>query len=206
MKYLLFADLHSFTPNYLDLITEDFDVILFLGDIKASSFLVIRQYFPDKDAYAVLGNHDDKDLIRSVNKQIEMHNRIGLKMNPINDVHLQSAKYKNDTFTGFQGCVGYKQDGVMMTQDEALYLSIPAADILISHESGYHYVDPVIDQCHEGFLAIAEYITKQRPKYNLFGHHHKNIQFQKQDTMCYCIYGCSIFDSETGFIQNIFVE
>lgn len=37
-------------------------------------------------------------------------------------------------------------------------------------------------------------------------HHHKNIQFQKQDTVCYCIYGCSIFDSETGNIKNVFAE
>lgn len=206
MKYLILADLHSFNPNYLDLITEDFDVILFLGDIKASSFLRIRQYFPDKRAYAVLGNHDEQSLIQSVNKKIEMYNRIGLKMNPINDIHLQNVQCKDDILTGFQGCVGYKQDRVMMTQEEASCLSIPAADILISHESGYYYVDPVIDQCHKGFLAISEYIIKQRPKYNLFGHHHKNIQFQKQDTMCYCIYGCSVFDSTTGNIKNVFTE
>lgn len=206
MKYLIFADLHSFNPGNLDLIVDDFDVLLFLGDIKASSFIKIRQYFPDKRAYAVLGNHDDEGLIQSINIQIEMYNSIGLKMHPINDIHLQNVQYKNNILAGFQGCVGYKQDGAMMTQEEASCLSIPAADILISHESGYHYVDPVIDQCHEGFLAISEYIIKQRPKYNLFGHHHKNIQFQKQDTMCYCIYGCSVFDSTTGNIKNVFAE
>ena len=96
MKYLIFADLHSFNPGNLDLIVDDFDVLLFLGDIKASSFIKIRQYFPDKRTYAVLGNHDDEGLIQSINIQIEMYNSIGLKMHPINDIHLQNVQYKKD--------------------------------------------------------------------------------------------------------------
>lgn len=206
MKYLIFSDLHSFNASYLELIVEDFDILLFLGDIKASSFLRIRQYFPDKEIYAVLGNHDDKELFNFVNNQIKIYNNFGLKMKYINDLHLKTIQCEDQKLAGFQGCVGYKHDGIMMTQEESSMISIPPSDILISHESGYHYVEPITDQCHEGFLSISDYIEKQKPKYNLFGHHHKNIQFQKGSTICYCIYGCSIFDSETGFIKNIFQE
>lgn len=92
MKYLIFSNLHSFNARYLELIVEDFDILLFLGDIKASSFLRIRQYFTDKEAYAVLGNHDDKELFNFVNNQIKIYNNFGLKMKYINDLHLKTIQ------------------------------------------------------------------------------------------------------------------
>ncbi|WP_097006713.1 metallophosphoesterase family protein [Lacrimispora amygdalina] len=204
MKYLIFADLHSFDADNLNLIVDSIDVLLFLGDIKVSSILKIRQMYPNKPAFGVLGNHDDLSLFHSANKQIEIYNKFEINMDPIVNMHCNCVNFETDIIAGLQGCVGYKDSGVMMTQEEANSLKIPCADILISHETGYHYMKPVIDTSHEGFEAVLNYILKEKPKFHLFGHHHKNIQFQKEDTMCFCIYGCSIFDSASGSIKNIF--
>lgn len=203
MRLLLFADLHAFDEEELSKITQPFDIIVFLGDISAKVMKTILNWFPDKKSYAVLGNHDDYDLLESVNSFQVMMGQFGAKRYPVKPLHLIEETIGEYKITGFNGSVEseYKKD-TTFTQEEAMKVDLPAADILFSHETGYHYLSE--EKVHEGFLMIDEYIRKKQPVLNFFGHHHKDIVLKKYGTTCIGIYGCSLFDYSQKNILKIF--
>lgn len=203
MKFLLFADLHSFDEENLRKIIQDFDYIIFLGDISASTMKTILNWFPNKKSYAVLGNHDDKDLLNSVNSFQALMSRFESGRFPVSPLHLIAENLGECVITGFDGAVeaGYKKE-ITKTQEEAMEANIPAADILFSHETGYHYLSD--DPVHEGFRVIDQYILEKQPVLHFFGHHHKDIILKKHTTICVGIYGCSIFDVDKKNILKIF--
>ena len=71
MKILLFADLHTFYKNDLSKIVDDYDICVFLGDIKSSTLKYITTNIREVPIYAVLGNHDDKNVFVSVNTYLQ---------------------------------------------------------------------------------------------------------------------------------------
>ena len=206
MKFLLFADLHQFEPQLLNQIDQDFDVIILLGDINSVACKCILNAFPDYPIYGLYGNHDNVNLFESVNNilMIERQIRGQVFCHPIKNINLEQIIMNEVSFTGLHGSVKYSGSSVGYTQDEALHINIPASNILFSHETGYHYIPEHTDHAHEGYKVIAEYIEQKKPKYHIFGHHHVDIQFTKTETMCYGIYGCSIFDTQTGIMMKIF--
>lgn len=207
MRFLIFADLHAFFRENVGKITEEFDIIVFLGDINGMDIRYILNTFPDKPAYGVLGNHDTKDLFDTANNFLVMERKMMQKplLYPIKDIHLKNIDDYELSFTGFQGSFKYKSTALGFTQEEAFSLKIPVVDILFSHETGYQYFEGQSKHCsHAGLKAISKYINEYQPKYHFFGHHHRDIQFQKGKTKCFGVYGCSIFDSNTEKIKKIF--
>ena len=202
MKILLFADLHTFYKNDLSKIVDDYDICFFLGDIKSSTLKYIITNIKEVPIYAVLGNHDDKNVIISVNtylqelKTYEMYQGYSLE-----NINLKKYEYQEITFTGIEGSEKYKYNQPGYTQEESLQLNVPKADILFAHDTGWNYMD---DNRKIGLKGINQYIKNRQPKYHIFGHFHTNINFIEENTFCYCIYGCSIFDTEKNIIKNIF--
>ena len=204
MKILLFADLHQFNIDNLEKIKDDFDIIVFLGDISASTIKAIINRFPEKKSYGILGNHDSKSIFQSINNQIEIENILmGTQKHKVIDLNLRKEELNEITFTGLEGSVKYKEHMIGYTQEEANNLTIPSADILLSHDSGYKWMDRY-DEVHQGYEAISSYIIINKPKIHIFGHYHINKKFQIEQTSIYCIYGCSILDIETNNLEKIF--
>ena len=207
MKFLIFSDLHAFLRNDIEKIKEDFDIIIFLGDINGIDLRCVANSFPDKPVYAVLGNHDSKDLFDTSNFFLERERKIMQKpfLYPIKNINLKKENIHGLTITGLEGSVKYKPTSIGYTQEEAFSLDIPVADILFSHDTGYHYVTaPMSLKTHEGLKAISKYIEEVQPKYHFFGHHHIDTQFTKGKTKCFGICGCSLFDIETEELKKIF--
>lgn len=207
MKFLIFADLHQFDAEDIKKIKEDFDVIIFLGDIDAVAIRHILNKFPNKPAYAVLGNHDNENIFNSVNNLLMVEKAIFKEpfLYPLVNMNLNTIALDDLTFVGLQGSVKYKDKCIGYTQEEAASLIIPPADILFSHDSGYHFIPyENYDMAHEGLLAISEYIEKKKPRYHIFGHHHKDMTINIGDTTCFCVYGCSIFNYEKGCMKKVF--
>jgi Icc-related predicted phosphoesterase len=207
MKFLIFADLHQFEPADLEKINEDFDVIILLGDITSSTIKYILKKFDNKPIYGIYGNHDSSGVFDSVDRILDMEYEIYGKnrLYSINNIHLKTEFWGDVALTGLNGSVKYKDNMIGYSQEEALKLSIPFSNILFSHETGYHYIDNKENQkSHEGFQVISKYIKEKQPQYHIFGHHHINTSFIMENTRCYCVYGCSVFDYETGNMKNIF--
>ena len=184
MKFLIFADLHVFEEKKLEEIKEKFDVIVLLGDIKSSSIISILNKYPDKPVYGVYGNHDNDGLYEAVNKLLIVEREMAQEpfLYPINNLNLSLVKVDTVSFTGLQGTVKYSETSIGYTQEKALDLDMPSADILFSHETGYRFVENERGASHEGYKAISKYIKKNKPKYHIFGHHHIDTQLKKHKT------------------------
>ena len=207
VRLLIFADLHQVDAENIKKIKKNFDVIIFLGDIDAVVIRRILEKFSDKPAYAVLGNHDNDNVFKSVNNLLMIEKAIFKEhfIYPLMDMHLKEAVVDDITFVGLQGSVKYKDKCIGYTQGEALSLDIPPANILFSHDSGYHHIPyENYDTAHEGLRAISDYLEKKKPKYHIFGHHHKDLSFKQFETDCFCVYGCSVFDYEKGNMKKMF--
>ena len=206
MKFLIFADLHNFEKKILEEIKEKFDIIVLLGDIKSSSIVSILNKYPNKPVYGVYGNHDNEYLYEAVNKLLIVEREMAQEplLYPVNNLNLSLVKVDSVSFAGLQGAIKYNEASIGYTQEEALDLIIPAADILFSHETGYKFIKNEKGICHEGYEAVSKYIKKNKPKYHIFGHHHIDTHFKKHKTMCYGVYGCSLFDYDTGIIKKVF--
>ena len=206
MKFLIFADLHNFEKKMLEKIEEEFDIIMLLGDINSSTIISILNKYPDKPVYGVYGNHDNEYLYEAVNKLLIVEREMAQEpfLYSVNNLNLSLVKVDNASFAGLQGAVKYNEASIGYTQEEAMGLIIPAADILFSHETGYQFRKNKRGVSHEGYKAISEYVKKHRPKYHIFGHHHIDTRFKKRKTICYGVFGCSLFDFYTGEMKKIF--
>lgn len=153
MKILLFADLHQFEQEKIVLISEDnFDSIVFLGDIKALTIKYIINCFPRKKIYGLLGNHDDKNVFASVNQQQKINEEFFGEKREINNINLKRITIDGISFIGIEGSNKYKESMIGYTEKEAEKLDIPApVDILFSHDSGYHDMrEYKMDDAHTG--------------------------------------------------------
>ena len=77
-------------------------------------------------------------------------------------------------FGGFEGSLKYKESryAKMYTQEEAQLLlkDFPAVDVLLAHSPPYGINDERGSSSHEGFLALKEYVEKNKPRYLFHGH------------------------------------
>ncbi len=190
MKILFLADLHDFNINNLNKIKDlEYDVCITLGDINKQILNTICNLV-NTDIYGILGNHDTINLFDCTR---------------IKDLAFKNININGINFAGIDGGVRYKRGMyVMYTQEELIdkCYNLNKCDILISHETGFNYI--ATDLVHEGFKAIDNFISENKPKYNIFGHYHKRMVFDKYDTKCICIYQCAILDTDTDNITYIF--
>jgi len=76
------------------------------------------------------------------------------------------------------------------------------ADIVISHNSHYGIRDKK-DLINEGYKGLLNYIDKNKPKYCVHSHQHKNIITKYKNTLVIGIYEGIILNTETNKIEKI---
>ena len=191
LKALFFADIHHLNVKDLDLLDDlDYDACFFMGDIKLKYLQEIKSRLSDKPVYGILGNHDDaEDLLRG----------------EVENLHNRRVEIGGVTFAGFEGGAKYLfGKGVMYDQEETLHMAdtIPAADVLLSHDGPFHLYGNVRHHC--GMQGITKYIEEKRPLYNFHGHYHINRMQTVGRTTVTCQYKCVLYDFETNTNTRIF--
>ena len=129
----------------------------------------------------VLGNHDEPGALE----------RCG-----ITDLTGKAVTVQGVTIAGLSGSHRYKHgDYSMLTQRESVLAAkkLPAADILISHDTAYHVMGRK-DSAHCGLQGISGYISHCKPKLNLCGHYHQNLSRSFSGCKIRCIYRCALVD------------
>lgn len=200
MKILIMADLHSVRydtwQEFLTIDKNTFDVIATLGDIHGIYLRQLRDNFPDKRIFGVLGNHDEKGKFSHYD---------------IEDIHGKAIDVNGFKIAGIEGSFKYKDNKKFPLYEQSeindICMRIEKTDIIISHNSpmGIHdSSDDVGDLAHLGFVGLLEYIKEKSPKYCIHGHQHINKTTNYLGTKVIGIYGGSILDVNTGQIEQIF--
>lgn len=201
MRILFVADLHCYDVDVLEekiALIKTLDVLCFLGDMDNWAIQYLKEKFPEADRWGLRGNHDYRYLEEDKS---------------IIDLHLNRIEKENLSFVGFEGSHRYKQtDGALYEQNEsfAIVQEKYKADVLLSHNAlrGIHDKE---DIAHVGFEGLKKYVDTFHPKYVFHGHEHKTrttiykkkFWFSKK-TVIHCVYGFTIFDTNTGEIEDIY--
>ncbi len=196
MKLLLIADLHTCpkTDEIKTILkTEDYDVLINLGDNDEFDLNNIKESRRDTDFIGVLGNHDTRLLRRHF---LDLHGR----------TFKETKDDETLSFLGVEGCYRYKDEGT----DEPMHLDIEiramlqkleAVDCIISHAP--YFTQGYDTEYKKGFYSINEYIIKNKPKYMFFGHLHEPSDKTFFKTRCICVYGIASFDTKTGELKSL---
>lgn len=186
MQILLFSDFHN-AVNYDDLkqvlLNQTVpDIVFTLGDISVSDLMFIKNLFHNVPIYGVCGNHDS---------------RATLNMADTPNLHGKVIEMDGVSFAGFGGSVRYKHGAyTMFSQNESLDIAktLPAADILISHDKAYErhmptYFPEITKDPHEGMAGISYYFRNHSPFLHLHGHIHTNKQYVFEEINTISVYG-----------------
>lgn len=182
MKILTFSDLHTpciETISNIDFNNLNYDICFTLGDINFETLRVIQNSVKCS-IYAVLGNHDEPDILA------------GLDIKSIDRKKIEVADF---SFVGLSGSSRYKLDNKsMLTQKESIQVckELKPANILISHDCAFGLYGLKSDNTHCGLKGISKYIKKYKPWLNIHGHYHQNKTIKCWNTTDICIYGCAI--------------
>jgi hypothetical protein len=137
-------------------LANDVDAVVILGDLSADSIASLADL--EIPVLGVHGNHDDEDEFAAFGVQ---------------DLHLSRAQLEGWSFTGFEGCVRYREGAPhQYTQAEAAELArrLPAADVLLCHAPPRGVNDHPDDPAHLGFQALRAWVLHHEPAYLLHGH------------------------------------
>jgi uncharacterized protein len=155
VRLLAFAD----EPPPLDaaqLVAEDgSDAVITLGDLEPAWIASLGTL--DIPRLGVHGNHDAERALEPLG---------------VRDLHLRRVELGGWSFAGFEGCVRYRDGPHQYTQREATELArdLPPADVLVCHCPPWGVNDDPSDPAHAGFLALREWVERNRPRYLLHGH------------------------------------
>lgn len=156
MRVLLLADREAQPSVGALLSASPIDAVIGLGDLQGSWIEELAGV--DKPMLGVYGNHDEHDYMKALG---------------MTNLHLRSEKLHGVTFTGFEGCVRYRRDGVRQyTQAQAskLVKRLKPADVLVCHCPPAGINDDPDDQAHTGFEGLRAWVDRVRPRYVLHGH------------------------------------
>jgi Icc-related predicted phosphoesterase len=135
---------------------NDVDAVVTLGDLSADSIAPLASV--EVPVLGVHGNHDDEGDFAALG---------------VRDLHLSRVELDGWSFTGFEGCVRYRE-GVpyQYTQREAARLArhMPRADVLLCHAPPRGVNDDPDDPAHVGFQALRAWVLHHEPAYVLHGH------------------------------------
>lgn len=137
MNILFIADLHYLNTDNLEKIKNlSYDICILLGDIPKKYLDAIKEVVDNNKLYGITGNHDTFNL---------------LEKNNINDIDMKIININGIKIAGISGGVKYKFGMYAMLKQEELLekiTNLQKCDILVSHETGYHYLKE--DIAHEG--------------------------------------------------------
>jgi Icc-related predicted phosphoesterase len=157
MRLLLLADREPRPSVRALLAAHDVDAVIGLGDLQPSWIEALADARVPK--FGVYGNHDEADYMPTLG---------------MDDLHLSEAEIGGLVFTGFEGCVRYRRDGVhQYTQRQARRLArrLPGrADVLVCHCPPEGVNDDPGDVAHHGFEALRAWVDRVRPRLVLHGH------------------------------------
>lgn len=181
LRILAIADLHCWDRLTLETVRHyDFDCCVLLGDIPQNALVFLREIIA-QPMVGVLGNHDEFG-------QLE---RCGIE-----NLHGRTATVNGVKIAGLSGSHRYKHgDYPLLSQRESLAAAkaIPAADILISHDTAYRLMGRN-DAAHCGLKGISRYISRYKPKLNLCGHYHENVSKKCGKCEVRCVFGCTLVE------------
>ena len=181
MRILAIADLHGCPEKEIQLLKNtQCDICVFLGDIPRPAIQQISSVIGNVPMIGVVGNHDEWNELEETNVQ---------------HIHLKRFEHMGVSFAGLSGSERYKTGNYpMLTQSESIRLArdIPKADILISHDCGYHILNK--KEAHEGLKGISSYCFWNRCRLNICGHHHVDKIEKRWLATTICIYGATIIN------------
>ena len=195
LRMLVFADLHStWWETVRDLIQiadrEEYDCVLFLGDICADDIRAILPHTKGVPCLYVLGNHDGWNQNKKTGGLTDMDGKTIV----INGIRI----------SGVSGGPKYKYDDHAMRTEEEMEKALEGVgetDILISHDSPYHLMGT--NWSHGGFAAITDFIDREKPALHIFGHHHTDHEEIVRGTREICVYGCALITTSPFEIQKL---
>lgn len=162
-KLLLVADLHNSFPEDMEAIRnaieENPDAVFLMGDIYEEDAKKITEYANGIPTYYVLGNHDKQNQ----NEGIDGLKSLDGQITEINGIRIG----------GVGGAPRYKPGKYAMRSEEEVenvLSNLGDVDILISHESPYHFMST--NTSHSGYQAITKYLATHPTQVHFFGHHH----------------------------------
>ena len=171
LRLLVIADTHN-DLAFRDTLTPfleragAYDLCLLIGDITQYDLKLILRLIPREKIAAVLGNHDEPDLLWA---------------NRITDLHGKVREILGVRIAGIEGAFRYK-DGAypMMTQYESLELAMNMprdADLLVTHDGAFNPATG-ISQARRGLIGISQYLCKSRVPFHIHGHLHRDYRAQ----------------------------
>ena len=183
INVLIFADTHdSLVENedfYLK-ISKPFDVCILLGDHSYNDLQIITRHINPNKIIGILGNHDNKDLLKAFN---------------IININNELIYINNVSFIGVEGCIKYKNcsPGYTLEEGAQLVKNMPYADVLISHALPQNIDMKYITQqstVHSGSVFLNNYIYQKNIPIILSGHNHSNFSVKmKNGTTVYENFG-----------------
>jgi uncharacterized protein len=135
---------------------NDVEAVVTLGDLSADSIAPLADL--EVPVLGVHGNHDDEGNFAALG---------------VRDLHLSRMELDGWSFTGFEGCVRYREGApYQYTQSEAARLArhLPPADVLLCHAPPRGVNDEPDDPAHVGFQALRAWVLQHEPAYVLHGH------------------------------------
>jgi Icc-related predicted phosphoesterase len=131
------------------------DAVVTLGDLQPAWIASLGGL--ELPRLGVHGNHDCEHELTELG---------------IRDLHLARADVGGMSFSGFEGCVRYREGPHQYTQEEAAVLArrLPAADVLLCHCPPWGVNDEPDDPAHVGFRALRGWVERHQPHYLLHGH------------------------------------
>lgn len=192
MKVLAIADyIENSSQVKENILQHRPDVILTLGDLKREDLEYLKDLSLPK--FGIYGNHCDEDYLLPLN---------------IKNLHLKHQTFNNLTWSGFEGCVLYKNAPRQYFQQQAtqLLFHTDKADIMLSHAPPAGVNDNILSDSHLGFEAFREYIKNHSPKFWFHGHAYpkKSQKISKlNNTIIIYVHGVEVFDLDEIDINKI---
>jgi Icc-related predicted phosphoesterase len=179
MKVLHYSD--GWSADFLRLYDQA-NVIAATGDLNEPDFAGLERFPVKKPIFGVHGNHDEGTDFEKIG---------------ITDLHNRTAKYGNEIWGGFGGCLQYKTGNPFLFTEEAAKEfadTFPYVDILLLHAGAAGLLDDENDDVHKGSENIRRYILDKKPKAVFCGHTHFNAETEIGPTKIFRTFGARLIE------------
>lgn len=178
MTVLHYSDRAS--PEFPDLYRQA-DVLVVTGDLTLWDFPGLQEFPEKKPEFGVYGNHDSGQYFEPLG---------------ITNLHWKTAELGGFTWGGFQGCLKYKDTGIMYTEEEARDFSdrFPRVDVLLLHAGPAGMLDDPSDVVHCGSESLHRYVLEKRPRVVFCGHQYSDASLVVGATTIHRTYGARLIE------------